>query len=134
MSRAPRPRESPANLRIQFHDGERPHVFWVSDWTKPPDPPARYKVLSKRRANGSIEVIVIEESEERGRQCLAREDIPADAPAGWLSRWVSELAGSIGVSFERFDLRSIETEGEWRETAERLGWTLEPREEGEKSL
>lgn len=124
MPRAPWPRESTAHLRIRFPEGERPHIFWVSTWTNGPDTRSRYKVLSKRREDASIEVVVIEEQGKRSRRCIAREDIPANAPAGWLSRWVSELGSSLGIDFQRFDLRSIESETEWQETARRLGWTL----------
>ncbi len=128
MSRRLRPRESPANLRIRFASGERPHLFWVSTWADGPDPCARYKILSKRRACGSIEVIVIEERGRRGRRCLAREDVPAKAPAGWLSHWVSELGRSLSIDFHCFDLSWVETEAEWRESARQLGWVIGPRE------
>ena len=123
MPRAPRPRESTAHLRIRFPEGERPHLFWISTWTNSPDVRARYKVLSKRREDASIEVVVIEEQGRRGRWCIAREDIAANVPSGWLSRWVSELGSSLGIDFQRFDLRSIESEAEWQEMARRLGWT-----------
>lgn len=117
-------RELAASLSIRFADGERPHLFWVSSWTDGPDPAARYKVLSKQRGDASIEVLVVEETKLGGRRCLARQDIPAAAPAGWLAHWVSELGDSLGIRLYRYDLRAVETEREWRETAQRLGWTL----------
>ena len=123
MSSASWRRESSVNLRIRFAEGERPHLFWVSARADVPGRNVRYKILSKRRPDGSIEVIVIEEGSGPTRRCLKREDIPAGTPAGWLSRWVDELASSLGIRFQCFDLREIESEAEWQERAERLGWT-----------
>jgi hypothetical protein len=74
-------------------------------------------------------VIVIEEGDGQTRHCLKREDIPAGTPAGWLSRWVAELASSLEIRFHCFDLREIESEPEWQERAERLGWTRGTRGE-----
>ncbi len=129
MSSASWRRESSVNLRIRFAEGERPHLFWVSARADVPGRNVRYKILSKRRPDGSIEVIVIEEGSGPTRRCLKREDIPAGTPAGWLSRWVDELASSLGIRFQCFDLREIESEAEWQERAERLGWTRGTRGE-----
>ncbi len=122
MSGASR-RDSSVNLRICFAEGERPHLFWVSARADLGGRNVRYKILSKRRPDGSIEVIVIEDCSGQARRCIKREDIPARTPAGWLSRWVSELASALGIRFHCFDLREIETEAEWQDRAERLGWT-----------
>jgi hypothetical protein len=111
-----------AYLRIRFALGERPHWFWVSDWTPLEGGAARYKVLSKRRADGSLEVLVIEERAAGERRPLAQRDLEPGAAAGWLERWVEDLSESLAARFHGFDLRRIETEGEWRETAGRLGW------------
>ncbi len=129
MSGAPWRPESSVNLRIRFAEGERPHLFWVSARADVVGRKVRYKILSKRRPDSSIEVIVIEEGSGQTRRCLKREDVPAGTPAGWLSRWVSELASSLGIRFHCFDLREIESEAEWQERTERLGWTRGPRGE-----
>ena len=44
--------KGPGVLHVHFAHGERPHVFWVSPG---PDP---IKVLSKRRVDGSLEVLI----------------------------------------------------------------------------
>ena len=122
-------RESSVNLRIRFTEGERPHLFWISTRSEVLGRSVRYKILSKRRPDSSIEVIVIEEGNGQTRRCLKREDVPAGTPAGWLSHWVSELASSLGIRFHCFDLREIESEAEWQEKAESLGWTRRTRGE-----
>jgi hypothetical protein len=115
-----------AYLRIRFALGERPHWFWVSEWTPLDGAAARYKVLSKRRADGSLEVLVIEERTAGGRRPLLQRELEPGAPAGWLERWVEDLSESLAATFHAFDLRGIETEIEWRETAGRLGWLAAP--------
>jgi hypothetical protein len=112
-------------LHIHFALGERPHAFWVSDWTAGAGRVARYKVLSKQRADRSLEVLVIEERAGGNRRALLRRDLDASAPAGWLGHWIEELAQMLSTKLHAFDLRHIQSEAEWCAAAERLGW-LEP--------
>ncbi|MCP4006770.1 MAG: hypothetical protein GY725_21530 [bacterium] len=112
-----------STLRIQFAEGERPHVFWISRWQRGRSQAQRYKVLSKRLKDGTLDVWVIEESISGARRRLARETVPADLPAGWLTHWVSALGESLGTSFSKFDLSRIQDREEWRRVARDLGWT-----------
>src|SRR5687767_13820168 len=66
----------PGVLHVHFARGERPHLFWVSAG---PDP---IKVLSKRRSDGSLEVLIVQDTDLQ-RQVLARTEVPSDAPSGW---------------------------------------------------
>jgi hypothetical protein len=109
-------------LQLRFARGERPHWFWVSDQVVLAEGAARYKVLSKRRPDGALEVLVIEERIGGERRILARRALAPEMPAGWLEHWVDELAEALGAKFHAFDLRGIANEHDWRETAERLGW------------
>lgn len=117
----------PGTLRIRFSGGERPHLFWISAWTQQPEGRCRYKVLSKSRADRSVEVLVLQDGARGLRQPVARLDVPEDSPAGWLDRWVETLADELCTHFERFDLRGIATAEEWREVARRLGWMRDVR-------
>jgi hypothetical protein len=105
----------PGVLHVHFARGERPHVFWVSPGPTP------IKVLSKRRADGSLEVLVVRE-DGRQRQVLARSEVPADAPSGGLSHWVERFAEEQGTRFRRYDLRHVESAEQWLEAAAELGW------------
>ncbi len=113
----------PTSLRIRFAAGERPYLFWVSDWSDPPEERSRYKVLSKSLPDRSLDVLVLQESGPLQRQTLAHIQVPTDSPAGWLERWVDMLGAELAVRFERFDLRDVEDVNEWRSIAQRLGWT-----------
>lgn len=111
------------SLRIHFTRGERPYVFWVSEWSRQAAPHCRYKILSKRRADAALEVLVVEEREDGGRRALAEEIVPADHPSGWLERWAEDFGASVGVRLQSFDLRHVETRDEWSALAETLGWS-----------
>ncbi len=119
-----------STLQIRFAAGERPHLFWVSRWEHGRDEATRYKVLTKRRSDASLDVLVLEERISGPRRRLARESVPSTRPSGWLSHWVSELERSLDTRFVEFDLRRVESRDEWRRIARRLGWSLaeEPRE------
>lgn len=105
----------PGVLHVHFARGERPHLFWVSSG------PAPLKVLSKRRADGTLEVLVVQDGGAQ-RQVLVRSEVPADAPSGWLSHWVERFAEEQGARFRRYDLRHVESAEQWLETAAELGW------------
>jgi hypothetical protein len=117
----------PATLRIDFARGERPDRFWVSQWSPQSGPGirVRYKVLSKRRADRSREVLVLEERSPGGTRALRVAEIPATSPAGWLEHWARRLASDLGIRFTEFDLSAIETLEEWRDETRRLGWRIE---------
>jgi hypothetical protein len=127
MSRRPDPTleseplaPGPGALHVHFARGERPHVFWVSPG---PDP---IKVLSKRRGDGSLEVLIVQDAGPK-RQVLTRTEVPADAPSGWLAHWVERFAEEQGTRFQRYDLRHVESAEQWLETAAELGWLRGPR-------
>ncbi len=109
----------PGALHVHFARGERPHLFWVSPG---PDP---IKVLSKRCADGSVEVLIVQDAGSQ-RQVLARTEVPADAPSGWLVHWVERFAEEQGTRFRRYDLRHVESAEQWLETAAELGWLRGP--------
>ena len=113
----------PASLRIRFSAGERPYLFWVSDWSDPPEGRSRYKILSKSLPDRSLDVLVLQEGGPVQRRALAQIQVPVDSPAGWLERWVDMLGAELAVRFECFDLRDVENVNEWRSIAQRLGWT-----------
>ncbi len=100
-------------------------MFWVSDWSEPPEDRCRYKILSKLRPDRSLDVLVLREGGQVRRRPIASVQVPADSPAGWLERWVDTVGGELAVRFERFDLRHVESANEWRTLAQRLGWTRE---------
>ncbi|MFQ5514262.1 MAG: hypothetical protein ACE5FG_07440 [Myxococcota bacterium] len=112
----------PSTLRIRFRAGERPHLFWVTRWHRDPTERYRFKVLSKARADRTIEVIVLREGERMRRQPLVHLELPADVPSGWLERWIDTLSTELGTRFESFDLRDVGSADEWRRVAARLGW------------
>ena len=127
MSRKPTPAPEPESLalgagvlHVHFARGERPHLFWVSPGPSP------LKVLSKSRADGSLEVLIVRDAGPQ-RQVLARTDVPADAPSGWLAHWVERFAEEQGTRFRRYDLRHVESAEQWLETAKELGWLQGPR-------
>ncbi len=120
------------SLRISFSRGERPYLFWVSHWTVAPVGRARYKILSKKFEDKTIEVLVIQESQGR-RDTVAQVTLPNDLPSGWISRWVDILSGDLKTQFEVFDLRSIQTAEEWRDIAARLGWSAGRQSESHAS-
>jgi len=105
----------PGVLHVHFARGERPHLFWVSP---APDP---IKVLSKRCADGSLEVLIVHDAGAQ-RQVLAHTEVPADAPSGGLAHWVERWAEELGTRFRRYDLRHVESAEQWLETAAELGW------------
>lgn len=130
-------------LRIHFRRGERPHLFWVGkrggvgkrdDDARPhaslarSDVPARgvhcIKILSKRRADGAVEVVVVEEAPGR-RRALARVTLASDAPSGALAHWVRGFGESLGIELQCFDLRDVSTSEAWSERARALGWQCE---------
>ena len=118
----------PTTLHIDFAAGERPHRFWVSDWTRATSEGAhersRYKILSKRHVDRSLEVLVLEEV--RSGRVTARRlaRIPPTTPSGWLTHWVEKLASDLDISFHPFDLSDIESVEEWRHATRRLGWSM----------
>jgi len=112
-------------LRIRFADGERPHLFWVS----PTAGGRRFKILSKKRLDGSVEALVIEEA-ARQRRPLARVEVEPSAPAGWLSHWVDTVATELRVDFRFFDLRAVSSADEWNRVADQLGWVRSGRTPG----
>jgi hypothetical protein len=111
----------PGTLHVHFARGERPHLFWVSA------PPDAIKVLSKRRSDGSLEVLIVRDHDAR-RQVLARTEVPADAPSGWLEHWVERSAEELHTRFRRYDLRHVQNAEQWLETAAELGWLLDAGE------
>jgi hypothetical protein len=111
----------PAPLIIRFSCGERPYLFWVSAWTGLGGR-RRWKLLSKRKKDGGIEVRLVEELAGGARRVLADQQLAPGHPAGWLERWSDTLAEELGVKLARFDLRSIDSEPEWNATVRRLGW------------
>ena len=110
----------PGVLHVHFARGERPHLFWVSPGPEPT------KVLSKRCADGSLEVLIVRDAGLQ-RLLLARTEVPADAPSGWLAHWVERFAEEQGTRFRRYDLRHVESAEQWLETAAELGWLRGPR-------
>ena len=122
MSRKPTPTPEseplarrPGVLHVHFARGERPHLFWVSAGPQP------IKVLSKRCADGSLEVLVVRDAGAQ-RQVLARTEVPVDAPSGSLTHWVERFSEEQGTPFRRYDLRHVESAEQWLETAAELGW------------
>lgn len=113
------------SLKISFARGERPHLFWVSDWSAALGSWRRWKILSKRTASGAIDVCVVEERSDGQRRTLARHTLPPDQPAGWLDRWANDFASDLEVKLLRFDLRGVRSEAEWLERVRTLGW-LDP--------
>jgi hypothetical protein len=79
-------------------------------------------VLSKRRADQSLLVLVVEEQLRGTRRGVLRLEVPADAPSGWLGHLVGRLEDDLRTRFECFDLQAVESADEWRATARRLGW------------
>ena len=118
-------RPLPSSLRIHFAKGERPHLFWVSS----PDTKTGewVKILSKRRADATIEVLVVRAGGGLPRRVLAHLEIPVDTPSGWLSGWVDTLARDLDARFHAYDLRSIDSAAAWTDTALRIGWLRDTR-------
>ena len=112
----------PTTLRIAFAAGERPYAFWVSQRS---DPGARFKVLSKRLPDRSLDVLVVEEPPSARPRGIARLDVPATAPSGWLDHWVQTLGRDLGVEFVRFDVSSVANVEEWRAHVRRMGWGVD---------
>jgi hypothetical protein len=113
----------PASLRIRFGKGERPYVFWDSQWVQQDGDRALFKVLSKLRPDRSLEVLVVREGNTTRRKTLAHLRLPRSAPSGWLEHWVDTLATELGTRFEAFDLKNVVSQAEWREVAVRMGWS-----------
>lgn len=109
----------PTTLRIQFVAGERPYAFWVSAQGKPG---VRYKVLSKRLPDRSMDVLVVEQARRGRPRGIARLDVPASAPSGWLDHWVETLGRDLGVEFVRFDVSAVGSLEDWRSHVRRMGW------------
>jgi hypothetical protein len=114
-------------LRIHFGRGERPHVFWVGERqvqaVVPEAAVDRIKVLSKRRADGSVLVVVVDER-TRSRRALARATLAPDAPSGALEHWVRGIGEALGIRLERYDLRDVATAEQWDVRARALGWRV----------
>lgn len=113
----------PVSLRIRFAAGERPHLFWLSRCEVSSRSDSTFKILSKSLADGTIEVIVIEEPSRGRRRPLAQVELPPETPAGWLTRWVDMVSNELGRGFHRYDLRTVDSADEWRAVAAKLGWT-----------
>ena len=113
----------PTTLRIRFREGERPHEFWVSAWTSEEGGRARYKILSKRRASGEVEALVVREAAPGGRIAVGRVRIPPDTPDGWMGRWLDALGADLGVRFERIAVPGIASLEDWQEWARQNGWS-----------
>lgn len=121
MSHRPASPSHPHVLRIHFGAGERPYLFWVATRA---DDKLRFKVLSKRDASRRLSVLVIEEA-GRSRNILASRTLPGDLPSGWLVQWVALLERDLGVEFQCFDLRHIETPEAWKRVVRELGWSAD---------
>jgi hypothetical protein len=115
---------APASLQIRFAEGERPHLFWVSDGAVPAGATAAhvFKVLSKALPGGNVEAVLLEEDGQGRRRELARVEVPREHPAGSLARWVDTLSEELDVRFRLYDLRSVRSPEEWAIVAGQLGW------------
>jgi hypothetical protein len=87
-----------------------------------------YKVLSKALPDGALEAVLIEEDAHGRRRGLGRVDVPADHPAGWLTRWVEMAGEELGARFRLYDLRGVASAEEWTILAGQLGWLRGTRE------
>jgi len=112
----------PATLRIHFSRGERPYIFWISNWVPQDGEEWRFKVISKHHADRTLEVLVIQEGSDSRRKSIGHLKLPRDHPSGWLENWVRSLEDELGTRFHSYDLRNVQTQEEWQEVATRLGW------------
>ena len=106
-----------------------PYLIWASSEGHDAGYPAgfRYKLLSERNADSTtVEFALVRELPDgtktialRGHGALAGFDKTGQD-------MVEQLGRSLGVTFERFDLREVHNLEEFREKSREFGWEEKP--------